>query len=667
MADTLNWGILATGGIANTFAKGLADSRTGRLVAVGSRTRESAERFGDRHAVPHRHASYEALLAVPDVQAVYICPPHPLHAEWAIKAADAGKHVLCEKPLTINYPTAMAVAEAAHRNGVFLMEAFMYRCHPQTARLIELVREGAIGQVRVICATFSFHSSFNLEGRLLNHALGGGGILDVGCYCTSMARLVAGVATGQPFAEPVRVQAAGKVGDASRVDEYAVAILTFPGDIVAQLSTGVQVNQDSVVRIYGTEGSILIPSPWFCSPVDGAVKIIVHRNGEPPREVVVETDRSLYAYEADAFAEGVQTGKSPYPAMSVEDTLSNMRTLDRWRVGIGMTYDCERIEGQTRPASGRKLAPMPSNNMRYGKVAGVEQPISRLVMGTMLEGAIMPVPHASALFDDFVERGGNAFDTAYVYGGGTSEVIFGNWVRQRGIRDQIVVIAKGAHTPYCTPEWLTKQLLESLERLQMECVDIYMLHRDNLEVPVGEFVDVLNEHVRAGRMRAFGGSNWTIERVQAANEYAAAHGLVGFAAVSNNLCLADMVSPVWDGCVASSDRESRDWFTKTQMPLFSWSSQGRGFFVRGNPNDVSDPELVRCWYSEANFRRLERAKELAARKGTTPINVAAAYVLCQPFPTFALIGPRSLSETRTSMPALDLQLTPEELAWLRGD
>jgi aryl-alcohol dehydrogenase-like predicted oxidoreductase len=228
----------------------------------------------------------------------------------------------------------------------------------------------------------------------------------------------------------------------------------------------------------------------------------------------------------------------------------------------------------------------------------------------------------------------------------------------------VVILDKGAHTPFCNPRDLTLQLLESLERLQTDYIDLYMLHRDNPEIPVDEFIDVLNEHQRASRIRAFGVSNWLIERIEAASGYAKSRGLPGFSAVSNNFSLARMVDTVWPGSVSSSDPESRAWFTKTQMTLMAWSSQARGFFVRAHPNDRTDPELVRCWYSEENFLRLERTKELARKHGVLPVNIGLAYVLSQPFPTFALIGPRTLAETRTSLPALDVELSPDELRWL---
>ncbi len=194
----LAWGIIGTGSIAGAFAEGLSHSATGKLIAVGSRSKESAAKFGGKWGVPPEacHASYEALLADDNVQAVYIATPHPLHAEWAIKAAEANKHILCEKPIGLNAYEAAAIIEAAIANDVFLMEAFMYRCAPQTAELIRLIRdERIIGDVRVIQGSFSFHAGYDEASRVLSNDLGGGGILDVGCYPVSMSRLIAGAAS----------------------------------------------------------------------------------------------------------------------------------------------------------------------------------------------------------------------------------------------------------------------------------------------------------------------------------------------------------------------------------------------------------------------------------------------------------------------------------------
>ena len=661
MTEKLTWGILGTGTIAGTFARGLTSSQTGELLAVGSRTQASANAFGEKWNIVHRHGSYEALLADKDVQAIYISTPHPLHAEWAIKAAEAGKHVLCEKPIGLNAAEAMAIIEAARRNDVFLMEAFMYRCHPQTAKLVELIRSGTIGEVRAIQATFSFATNFNLESRLLNNALGGGGILDVGGYCTSMARLIAGAATGESFANPIHVAGTAHIGSLSRVDEYATALLTFPGDILAQLLTGVQLRAEDEVRILGTQGSIYVPVPWLPARNDGTSTIIVNKYAEmQAQEISIENEASLYTYEADTVARYIDARQAP--AMSWDDTLGNMQTLDRWRQAIGLIYDAERPEAQTQTIHRRPLTVDPGNNMKYGRIPGIEKPISRLVMGVDNQ---VSMPHAAVMFDDFFEHGGTCFDTAYIYGSGKCEKILGQWIKNRSIREQVVILDKGAHTPHCTPDKLTSQLLESLERLQTEYVDMYMLHRDNPEVPVGEFISVLNEHKAARRVHAFGASNWSIERVEAANTWATEHNLTGFAAISNNFSLARMVNSVWAGCISASDETSRAWLTKTQLALMPWSSQARGFFTgRARSDDFSDPELVRSWYSEDNFRRLERANELAKKRGVLPINIALAYVLWQPFPTFPLIGPRTLAETRSSLPALDVMLTPEELRWL---
>jgi predicted dehydrogenase/aryl-alcohol dehydrogenase-like predicted oxidoreductase len=667
MSEKLRWGILGTGAIGSTFARALATTKHNTLLAVASRTSEKAEKFGNDFAAPRRYGSYDALLADPDVQAVYVCTPHPMHAEWAIKAARAGKHVLCEKPMSVNHANAMAIVEAATVAKVMLMEAFMYRCHPQTARLVELVRSGAIGEVRVIQATFSFHSSPNPNSRIFNADLAGGGILDVGCYAVSMARLIAGAALGQDFADPLSVSGAGHVG-ATGIDEWAVGTLKFARGIVAQVATGVAVNQENVVRIFGSDGWIHVPNPWVASRDGGTqAKIIVHRRGQKePTEIHCDTPVTAFALEADVFAQAVAAGKTQAssPAMSHADTLGNLRTLDQWRAAFGHAYPFEKPETYPRTTvAGVPLKVREPVQMRYGKIAGVEKQVSRLIMGVDNQPNL---PHAAVMFDDYFERGGNTFDTAHIYGGGNHERLLGQWMKLRGVREQCVVIAKGAHTPYCDPTNIRIQFQQSLERLGTDHADLYIMHRDNLEVPVGEFVGVLNEFIRAGRVRAVGGSNWTLERVAEANEYAKKNGLQGFSVVSNNFSLARMVNPPWGGCVSSSDPASRAWFEQHQLALLSWSSQARGFFLpeRSAPDKTDDKELVRCWYAEDNFQRQARAIELARQKGVDPIVIAAAYVLHQPFPTFALIGPRMLGETRSSLRALEVSLSDRERKYL---
>ncbi len=664
MNQKVQWGLLATGAIAKAFARGLAVSKTGALLAVGSRSREKAEAFGAEFGAAKRYGTYEALLADKDVQAVYISTPHPQHAEWAIKAMEAGKHVLVEKPIGINQYEAQAMIEAAVANNVFLMEAYMYRCHPQTARLVELLREKTIGDVCVIQATFSFKSGFNPEGRLWKNALAGGGILDVGGYTTSISRLIAGAAMGKPFADPVAVSGTGALHAETGVDSWAVATLKFDRDIVASLATGVGVAQESVVRIFGSEGSIFLPNPYVATR-EGAVggKIIVNRSGEKtPREIVIESAVTSFAHEADVVGQAVAAGLKEAQPMTWADTLGNMRTQDSWRKAIGLVYDAEKPQNYTHTVWRRPLAVRSPCRMEYGTIAHIDKPVSRLIMGVDNQETM---PHAATVFDEYFERGGNAFDTAYVYGRIRSELL-GQWVKNRNIRDKVIVIAKGGHTPFCDPDSVKRQLDEQLGWLQMDCADIYMLHRDNMDIPVGEFVDVLNELVRAGRIRTFGGSNWTTGRIDKANAYAKRKSLQGFSVLSNNLSLAEMVKAVWSGCLHVHDKASRRWLRKKKIALLPWSSQARGFFVPdlAHPDKRDNAELVACWYSDDNFKRQARAVELAAKYKVEPINIALAWVLCQPFECFPLVGPRTLAEIRSTFRALEVKLSEKELLYL---
>ena len=661
MNNRLGWGILGTGRIAGIFATGVARSQHGRLAAVGSRTQASADRFAEEFGVPKAHGSYEALLADPDVTAVYIATPHPQHVEWAVRAAEAGKHILCEKPIGLNHAEAMVIAAAAQEHGVLLMEAFMYRSHPQTAKVVEIVRSGVLGEIKHVQATLGFFAPFDAGARLWANELGGGGIMDVGCYPVSFSRLIAGVISDQPFLNPVEVTGGAKLHPQTGVDEVASATLKFANGLVAQVACSVGVTQDSSARIYGTKGMVHVPIPWIV-PSEGA-DALIHLTVDGQTETINAcTSENLYGIEADVVAQALVAGQREVATMTVADTLGNMATLDRWREAVGLVFEQEKPENHTHTHSRRPLRKRTAGLIPSGSIAGLAKPVSRLIMGCDNQETLA---HGAAMWDDYFERGGTTFDTAHVYGEGQKEATFGWWLRHRGNREQVTLISKGAHTPHCNPADMSRQLTESLDRLQTDYTDIYMLHRDNPEVPVGNFVEALNAEVQAGRIRIFGGSNWSLKRVAAANRYAKRKGLQGFSMVSNNLSLARMVDPVWHGCVLCSDIDSRRWLKKHQLPVLAWSSQARGFFTdRAAPDKLEDEELVRCWYSEDNFERRERAYALAKKKGTTAIAIAAAYVLTQPFPTFALIGPRLMSETVSSLPCLDVTLSPMEMAWL---
>lgn len=315
--------------------------------------------------------------------------------------------------------------------------------------------------------------------------------------------------------------------------------------------------------------------------------------------------------------------------------------------------------------------------MEYGKVKGLNKKVSRIVQGTIMLDAGKR-EEGFALLDGVYALGCNTFDAAHIYGGGACERVLGQWIEKRGIRDEVVVLSKGAHhngdRKRVTPFDIAADLHDSLARLRTHHIDLYVLHRDDAEVPVGPIVEALNEHHAAGRIGAFGGSNWQPERIAAANEYAAAHGLVPFAVSSPNFSLAEQVNEPWAGCISLSGPQNaaaRAWYGANQMPLFTWSSLARGFFsgklTRQNFEELKpklDSSCVHAYCYEQNFQRLERVEELAREKGKSVPQVALAYVLHQPLEIFALVGCESPEEFRVNTEALELKLTPAEMEWL---
>ncbi len=662
---TLRWGILATGSIAGTFARAMADSAKNALVAVASRDGTRAEAFARDHGAVQAYTGYESLLADPDVEAVYVATPHTQHADWTVRALEAGKHVLCEKPLGLNHAEVMAMVDTAEQSDRFLMEAFMYRCHPQTDAIVRLVRDGAIGRICHVDASFGFRAPVNAESRLFAGGLGGGGILDVGCYPVSAARLIAG-------GEPLRITAGGHLGPTG-VDHWSAALLTFDSDMTAAVATAVTAVLDNDLTVYGETGRIHVGNPWKCADKDGHWQFRLIRDGAEP-EIVRGRADPLYALEVDHVADRIAAGERQSDRVTWADSLGNAHALDDWRRAIGLSYEAEQPATHRGPLPGRTVRP--PQPVRAGNVPHLDKPVSRLVMGCDNQPSMA---HAAVMWDNFLNLGGNAFDTAHLYGGGSMETLLGHWHRQRGVRDDIVIIGKGAHTPHNRPEFIAPQLDESLTRLQTDAVDVYFLHRDNPEVPVGEFVDAVNAEIDRGRIRAWGGSNWTLERIRAGNDYADASGRQPMSAVSNNFSLARMIRPLWPGVETATSTEFRSYLEASGMALMPWSSQARGFFTpwaetvmaqtgRENPVITSvQPtmaELATTWFSEANFERRRRAAELAQSRGVTLIQIALAWVVNQPFPCFPLIGPRRIAETRSSMAALDLTLSPAELAWL---
>ena len=308
--------------------------------------------------------------------------------------------------------------------------------------------------------------------------------------------------------------------------------------------------------------------------------------------------------------------------------------------------------------------------MKYGAIAGLDKPVSRLVQGTVM---LSPATQEQnwALFDAIFEAGCNTFDTAHVYGNGACERVLGGWIRSRNIREKVVILDKGAHHSEdrrrVTPFDITADIHDSLARLQTSYIDLYLLHRDDPNVPVGPIVEILNEHRAAGRIRAFGGSNWTVARVREANAYAEAHGLIPFAVSSPHFSLARQIDAPWDDCITITGDENaadRAWFAETKFPLFCWSALAGGWFsgrlTRANQAEHVDDLYMRCYGCEENWQRLERAEAMGKRRGYSAAQIALAYVLNQPYEVFPLVAAYTPGEFQASTAALDIQLSPQE-------
>lgn len=340
MSDRLRWGILGTGNIARQFAAGVNQSATrSELAAVGSRADETGSSFAQTHGIPSFYPTYQQLLEDKNVQAIYNSLPNNLHHEWTIKALRAGKHVLCEKPFGLTKTEAQEMFDVARKQKLVLVEAFMYRSHPLTHAVIDAVRAGEIGQVKLIRTSFCYRTS-RVEGNVrFDRALGGGGLMDVGCYCINFSRLFAGE-------EPDKIAASAHFHERG-VDDVVTATLHFPHGIVASFTAGMSVHADNIASICGDEGFIEVPIPWK-PPVQQAAYTVARstppkmdlaagQKPPPPRETrYVDAGKELYALEADDFASAVLDGRPP--ALSEADTLGNMAVLDEIRRQIGLTF-----------------------------------------------------------------------------------------------------------------------------------------------------------------------------------------------------------------------------------------------------------------------------------------------------------------------------------------
>ncbi|HEY3332041.1 MAG TPA: aldo/keto reductase [Capsulimonadaceae bacterium] len=308
---------------------------------------------------------------------------------------------------------------------------------------------------------------------------------------------------------------------------------------------------------------------------------------------------------------------------------------------------------------------------KFGNIPGCTKPVSRLIQGTTMARNESAYP----LFDAALENGINTFDTAQVYG---NEGVLGGWIAARNNHDKVNILTKGAHHNAdgrrVTPKDIDTDVEGSLQKLGVEHIDIYILHRDDPSVPVGPIVEVLNKHQKAGNIGAFGGSNWTHTRIKEANEYAAANGLVPFAISNPNFSVVDMVEEPWSECVSiagTQGREAREWYAaQKDLVLFTWSTLAGGFLSGRVTRENKDSDewnsglVKRCYFSDDNFTRLDRVREIGAKKGLSVPQVALAYVLSQPGNIHTLIAPVTPDEIAQNVAALDVTLTADEIAYL---
>ena len=307
----LQWGLLSTARINNALIPPLRASKRNQLEAVASRTQESADNYAREQKIPRAYGSYEALLADPHIDVIYNSLPNHLHAEWTIKAVEAGKHVLCEKPLALSVDEVDAIQEAARKHGRVVAEAFMYRHHPQTLKVQELVKNGSIGSLKLVRGSFSYVLSRHGDVRL-DPAMGGGSIWDVGCYPISYVRSVIGE-------EPLDVfgwQVTGSTG----IDDTFVGQMRFGNDILAQFDSSFVVPLRWFMEIVGSEGTLHIPSP-FKPQIDE--KIYLTRDDKT--ETIEIKGQELYIGEVEDMADAILLGREP--RISLEDSRANVAVI----------------------------------------------------------------------------------------------------------------------------------------------------------------------------------------------------------------------------------------------------------------------------------------------------------------------------------------------------
>ena len=307
----LHWGLLSTARINRSLIPPLRASKRNQLVAVGSRAQDSADKYAQEWKIPRAHGSYEALLADPEIDVIYNPLPNHLHAEWTIKAVEAGKHVLCEKPLALNVEEVDAIQSAARKHGRIVMEAFMYRHHPQTLKVQELVKNGSLGTLKLIRGSFSYVLSREGDVRL-KPEMGGGSIWDVGCYPISYARMI----VGENPLEVFGWQVAGPTG----IDETFAGQMRFANDVLAQFDSSFVIPFHTFMEIVGSDGTLNIPRPFR----PGTDEKIYLTQGEKTETIKIP-GQELYVGEVENMTDAILLGHEP--RVSLDDSRANVAVI----------------------------------------------------------------------------------------------------------------------------------------------------------------------------------------------------------------------------------------------------------------------------------------------------------------------------------------------------
>ncbi len=327
MSDKLRWGILATGHIARKFAVGVGQTQSGEVVAVGSRSQGNADAFGQEFGIPHRHGSYEALAADPDIDAVYVATPNPMHVDNTLLCLKNRKAVLCEKPFAINAAEASEMIDSARAAGLFLMEAMWTRFLPPIRKAKQLVDDGAIGELRMIMADFGFRADWDPSRRTLNADLAGGGLLDVGIYPISLSSMF--------FGQARSVAAEANIGETG-VDEQAGMVVKYDGGRLSLIAAGVRTQTPMEAWLLGTEGRIHLHNQWWRGS-----ELTLMVKDKDPETIAPPVEGNGFNYQIDEVARCIAAGKTESDIMPLNETLSIMALMDDIRGQWGLKYPME--------------------------------------------------------------------------------------------------------------------------------------------------------------------------------------------------------------------------------------------------------------------------------------------------------------------------------------